>query len=173
MNTLTQAELHEFLEKAAIVAAGPELRIGRELRYHPTARRTVVIHFGPKDSTGYVSGVVSILLSSEESWLLVARYGPAFRLGALTIQPDAEALVFDASERERLCAYLCTRDMAMGSVSQDIYLLGADGNVLVIWDHHTEDEGLRVEMRDAKQSSALLSDLNTFGAELEVFYTDG
>jgi hypothetical protein len=87
--------------------------------------------------TGYVSGVVSIRLSSEESWLLVARYGPASRLGALTIQADAEALVFDASERERLCAFLCTRDMTMGSVSQEIYLLSADGNVLVTWDHHT------------------------------------
>jgi hypothetical protein len=36
-----------------------------------------------------------------------------------------------------------------------------------------KDEGLRVDLRDAKQSSAQLSDLNTFGAELEVFYIDG
>jgi hypothetical protein len=63
--------------------------------------------------------------------------------------------------------------MAMGSVSQDIYLVGGDGNVLVTWDHHTENEGLRVELRDVKQSSTLLADLNKFGVELEVFYTDG
>jgi hypothetical protein len=112
-------------------------------------------------------------LSFEESWLLVARYGPASGLGSFTVQPETEALVFDASERERLCEYLCTRDMALGSVSTDIYLVSADGNVLVTWDHHTEDEGLSVELRNVKQSSALLSDLNTFGAELEVFYTDG
>jgi hypothetical protein len=97
----------------------------------------------------------------------------AAELGALTIPPDAEALVFDASERERLCAYLCTRDMSMGAASQDIYLLGADANLLVTWDHHTADEGLCVDVRDTKQSSALLSDLNTRGAELELFYTEG
>jgi hypothetical protein len=173
MKTLTQAELQGFLAEAAIVAAGPELRVGREVSYHPPARRTVVIQFARKDSAGYVSGVVSILLSSEESWLLVARYGPASQLGALTTEPEAEALVFAPSERDRLCAYLCTRDMAMGSVSQDIYLVGGDGNVLVTWDHHTEDEGLRVDLRDVKQSSTLLADLNIFGVELEVFYTDG
>jgi hypothetical protein len=141
MNTLTQAELQGFLAKAAIVAADPDRRIGRELSYRPPALRTVVIHFGSRDSTDYISGVVSILLSFEKSWLLVARYGPASRLGAFTTQPDAEALVFDSSERERLCAYVCTRDMAMGSASQDIYLVGADGSVLITWDHHTEDEG--------------------------------
>ena len=173
MNTLTEEELHALLIKAEIVAAGPERGIGRELRYQPPARRTLVIHFGPQDSTGYLTDVVSILLSSEESWLLVPRYGQASQIAALTTQPDAEALVFAPSERERLCAYLCTRDTAMGSASPDIYLVSAAGNMLITWDHHTEDEGLSVEMRDVKQASALLALLNTFGTELEVFYTDG
>ena len=57
MNTLTQAELQRFLDKAAVLAAGPELRIGRELRYHPSARRTIVIH-------------------KEGKWLTWARYSP-------------------------------------------------------------------------------------------------
>ena len=69
--------------------------------------------------------------------------------------------------------YLCTRDMAMGSVSQDVYLVGADGNVLVTWDHHTADEGLSVDLRDVEQASRLLADLNLLGAELEVFYNGG
>jgi hypothetical protein len=98
MKTLTQAELQGFLAKAAIVAAGPELRIGREVSYHPRARRTVVIQFARKDSAGYVSGVVSILLSSEESWLLVARYGSASQLGDLTAWADAEGMVFASSD---------------------------------------------------------------------------
>jgi len=173
MNALSQPELQAFLVNAAITVASRESRIGRELRYHPPARRTVVIHFGREESADYVSQVVSIILSSEESWLLLARYGPASRLGDLTRQPEAEAVVFAPSERERLCMYLCTRDMAMGSVSQDVYLVGADGNVLVTWDHHTADEGLSVDLRDVEQASRLLADLNLLGAELEVFYTDG
>jgi hypothetical protein len=172
MNTLSQPELQPFLENAAIAAASPESRIGRELRYHLPAPRTVVIHFGGEESADYISQIISILLSSEESWLLLARYGPAARLGDLTKQPEAQALVFGPSERDRLCMYLCTRDMAMGSVSQDVYLVGADGNVLARWDHHTADEGLTVDLRDVKQASRLLADLNMIGAELEVFYTD-
>jgi hypothetical protein len=172
MNTMTHPELQAFLLKAGIVVAAPERGIGRELNYQPPARRIVVVQFGPDDSTGYLAQVVSIVLSAEESWLLMPRYGSASQLGDFTTQSDAEALVFAPSERERLCAYLCSRDMAMGAISQDIYLVGADGNVLVAWDHHMEDEGLRVDLRDVKQSTALLADLNTFGAELEVFSTD-
>jgi hypothetical protein len=171
MNTLNDAELQAFLLKAGIAVAAPERGIGRELNYQPPARRIVVVQFGPNDSTGYLAQAVSIVLSVEESWLLVPRYGSASQLGNFTTQA-AEALVFPPSERERLCTYLCSRNMAMGAVSQDIYLIGADGNVLVAWDHHMEDEGLRVDLRDVKQSTALLADLNTFGAELEVFYTD-
>ena len=173
MNTLTETALHAFLAKVAIEAALPERHIGRELSYRPPARRTIVVHFGPNDSAGYVSGIVSLLLASEESWLLVPRYGAASQLGDFTTDDEAEALLFDPSERERLCRYVCTRDMALGSASQDIYLVSADGNVLITWDHHTEDEGLSIEVRDVRQSSGLLTDLNTFGAELEVFYTDG
>jgi len=173
MNTLNQTALDEFLTKAAIEAAAPERHIGRELIYRPPARRTIVVHFGPNDSAVYVSAVVSLLLASQESWLLVGRYGPASQLGDLTTDAGAEALVFDATERERLCRYVCARDMRMSSASQDIYLVSADGNVLVTWDHHTEDEGLGIDMRDVRQSNALLTDLNRFGAELEIFYTDG
>jgi hypothetical protein len=60
MNTLSQPELQAFLENAAIEAASRESRIGRELRYHLPARRTVVIHFGGEESADYVSQVVSI-----------------------------------------------------------------------------------------------------------------
>ena len=172
MKTLTETALQAFLAKAGIEAAVPERHIGRELRHRPLARRTIVVHFGPNDSAAYVSGIMSLLLAAEESWLLVARYGPASQLGGLTTEGDAEALLFDPSERERPCKYVCTRDMALGSASLDIYLVSADGTVLVTWDHHTEDEGLCVDIRDVRKSNELLTDLNTCGAELEVFYTD-
>jgi hypothetical protein len=171
MTTLTETELHDFLAKTAIVAANPERGIGRQLTYEPPAPRIIVIHFGPEDWADYVSRIVSIVLSFEDAWLLISRHGSASQLRELTTHDDAEALMFAAAERERLAAYVCSRDMAMGRASQDIYLVGGVGNILITWDHHTEDEGLSVEVRDVRQSSALLADLNAFGAELEVFYT--
>ena len=172
MKTLTQAELQGFLAHAAITAAGPERGIGRELSSRQPARRTVVIHFGADDPADYITRVVSILLSMEDSWVLVGRYGSAAQLGALTTTIEAEALMFDSSERESLAAYLCTRDTKLDSRSADIYLVGPDGNVIVTWDHHTHDEGLCVDLRDVQRSSALLAELNALGTELEVFYTD-
>src|SRR6185436_20404849 len=98
LKTLTQAELQGFLAHAAITAAGPERGIGRELCSRQPARRTVVIHFGADDPADYITRVVSILLSMEDSWVLVGRYGSAAQLGALTTTIEAEALVFDSSE---------------------------------------------------------------------------
>ena len=171
MNTLTLAELHQFLASVALNIAAPERGVGRELSYRPSALRTVVIHFGPDDSSDYVREVVSILLSFDDSWLLMARHGSASQLGDLTTQDDAEALTFASAERHRLCDYLCTREMRLGSVSQDVYVLSEDGNMLVTWDHHTEDEGLQVDLRDVERANELLVALNTLGAEVEVFYT--
>ena len=173
MTTLTATQLHDFLANAAIEAASPERGIGRELTYRPPAPRTIVVHFGSDDSSEYITRVISILLQSAESWLLAPRYGSASQLRELTTVADAEALLFAPSERDRLASYLCTRDMSMRAISQDIYLVSGDGNTLIVWDHHTEDEGLEVALRDIVRSSALLADLNTFGAELEVFYFVG
>jgi hypothetical protein len=44
---------------------------------------------------------------------------------------------------------------------------------LVTWDHHTADEGLDVRLQSVAEASRLLVSLNDFGAELEVFYSDG
>jgi len=173
MDALNQTELRAFFATTRLAVADPSLGIGREISFRQSARRLIVIHFGKADRPDYIARTISIVLSSQPSWLLVARFGPAAKLGTLTTLTDAEALSFGPGERERLCTYLCTRDMTMGSVSQDVYAIGVNGNTLVTWDHHTHDEGLRVDLQDVQESSKLLAALNTFGAELEVFYTDG
>jgi len=173
MDALNQAELQSFLATTGIAVADASLRIGRELSYQPSPRRLIVVHVGSDDRREYIARTVSIVLSSQNSWLLIPRFGPAAKLGSLTTIPEAVALSFGPSERDLLCTYLCTRDMTMGSVSQDIYLVAANGGTLVTWDHHTHDDGLSIALRDVQESCKLLADLNTFGAELEVFYTDG
>jgi glycerate-2-kinase len=172
MKALTDDRLLQFFAQAHIDAADPERRIGRQLTFKSPARRTLVVHFGPDDPSDYIAEVMGIVLSSASSWLLVARHGPAAQLGDLTDVLDAEGLLFERSEHARLCHYLCTRDMRLGSVSVDVYLVSGDGSMLVTWDHHTDDEGLSIEVQDVERSSALLTALNDRGVELEVFYVD-
>ena len=104
---------------------------------------------------------------------MIPRHGPASKLGISSGFPVADALRFGADEREQLCRYLCTRDTDPGAVSADLYVVGGDGRSIVTWDHHTQDAGLRVALRDVSESSKLLERLNDCGAEMEVFYTDG
>jgi hypothetical protein len=161
---LQRKESHSPIRRSASVARSS---------FPASSRRAIVVRFGSTDGSDYIADTVSIILSSQDSWLLIPRYGPAAQLSSLTTIPEAEALSFGANERGQLCTYLCTRDMTMGSVSQDIYVVSANGNTMVTWDHHTHDEGLRIDLRDVKESSRLLVELNTFGAELEAFYSDG
>jgi hypothetical protein len=173
MNELTQEQFQEYLARVDIAAAARQHGIGRELSHRVSARRTLVIHFGEIDPPEYISSVLSIILSSQDTWLLVPRHGPASRIGIPTVGPEVEALAFGPRERSELCSYLCNRDMSIGSISCDLYALSADGNTIVTWDHHTVDEGLCVTLRDVKTASKLLTDLNDFGVELEVYYIDG
>jgi hypothetical protein len=173
MDPLNDQQLHEFLARVNVHAADPERGIGRELSYRPTSPRLVVIHFGDSDSLEYMTRILSIVLSTRESWLLIPRRGPASGLGLSDAALEAEALVFGLPERGRLCAYLCERDKSLSSVSADLYALSADGDVMVTWDHHTADEGLQIDLRDVNTTSRLLADLNSAGVELELFYTDG
>jgi hypothetical protein len=172
MDALNDEQLHEFLARVNVHAADPELGIGRELSYRPSPLRVVVIHFGDSDSPDYVARILSIVLSTRESWLLIPRHGPASGLGISDVL-EAEALAFGPSERERLCAYLCERDTSLSSVSADLYVLSANGDAMITWDHHTADEGLGIDLRDVNTTSRLLADLNSAGVELELFYTDG
>ena len=172
MDTLDAAGVRQFLDRAGIRAADPERGIGRELIYRDPARRTVVVYVGENISRQHVSRIVSVLLSSQDAWLLIPRYGSVSSLGFPSIPPAADALLFGAAERDDLSAYLCTRDMDLRSASCDLYLVGASGTVLVTWDHHTSDEGLEINLRDVDEAGSLLAKLNTIGAELELFYVD-
>jgi len=171
VDALDAAGVRQFLARTGIRVSDPERGVGRELIYRDRARRTVVVYVGENISREHVARIVSVLLSSQDSWLLIPRYGPASSLGFGSVPPEADALVCRAAERDDLCAYLCTRDMH-SSVSCDLYLVGASGTVLVTWDHHTSVDGLEINLGDVDETGSLLAKLNTIGAELELFYCD-
>jgi hypothetical protein len=170
MEALDAAAVAQFLDTTKVSAA--ESQFGRVLTYRDQPLRTVVIYVGDKISREHVSRLVSVLLSSSDSWLLIPRRGSASKLGLPSIPPEAEAILFRATELDDLCAYLCTRDMDLGSPSCDLYLVSGSGTIFVTWDHHTSDEGLDANLWDIDESSRLLARLNTIGAELELFYRD-
>ena len=173
MEPLNDEQLHEFLARVNVHAAAPELGIGRELGYRPTPLRVLVIHIADSDSPAYRARIFSIVLSTRESWLLIPRHGAASGLGIADVVLETEALAFGLPERGRLGAYLSEHDTRVSSSSSDLYALSADGDVLVTCDHHTADEGLRIDLRDVSTTSRLLAGLNRVGVELELFYTDG
>jgi hypothetical protein len=172
MESLDAAAVRQFLDRAGIRAADPDAGIGRELTYRDSPRRTIVVYVGENISREHVSRIVSVILSSEESWLLIARYGSPSMLGLASVSPEADALVFRAAEVRDLTAYVCTRDMSLGSARADLYLVSGSGTVLVTWDHHTSEDGLEIQLRNVDETGALLTKLNAVGAELELFYND-
>jgi hypothetical protein len=171
VEALDASKVAQFLARTKVTEVSRD-QFGRALTWRDSPLRTVVIYVGDKISREHLSRLVSVVLSSQGSWLLIPRWGPAAKIGLPSVPPDAEALVFGGAELEQLCTYLCTRNMDLRSASCDVYLVGASGTVFVIWDHHTSDEGLQLSLWDVDESSRLLAKLNTIGAELELFYDD-
>ena len=173
MHPLTRDQVEQLLARAGLRVADPETGIGRELTYHAYPRRIVVVHFAEDEKLEYLVGATSRILELDEEWILLTRYGAPSDLDILPADPNMAAIAFGPADRARLADYLCTRPTDLASVSADLYTLGASGRTLVTWDHHTADEGLDVRLQSVAEASRLLVSLNDFGAELEVFYSDG
>ncbi len=172
MEQIAIAQFEAFLSRAEIAVADPIHRIGRQLSYKRPPLRTIIVHFGESDIPDYVSAVVRTVLETEKDYFLTPRYGKASDLGLIEDAIEFTAILFAERDRPRLVEYLCTRPMAIGRVSTDLYVLSATGNVLLTWDHHTASEGLTIELCKVGQASQLLVALNELGAELEVYYAD-
>ena len=173
MDALIEADLQDFLSRSRISAAAPLLKVGRELSFLAPPTRTVIVHLAESDPPEYVARLVWIVLSIEESWILIPRHGSASQLGLTAPGHSVAAVAFGAGDRDSLCKYLHTREIALGSASADLYAVAGSGNTILTWDHHTADEGLVIQLRDISETSHLLVELNTLGAEFEVLYTDG
>ncbi len=173
MKAVTEQSYLELLARAGLEVADSRLRIGKQLTYVVHVPRMIVLHLGERDTDTYIRDAVSRVLELGREWLLAPRYGSASDLGLLGDSTPAAAISFGPEERSQLAHYLRTRPMSFDSPARDLYVLSGDGNILVTWDHHTADEGLKIELRSIIDAGRLLVLLNELGAELELFYHDG
>ena len=167
METVGHDSLCALLARAGIKMADPALRIGRQLSFAPPPARTVVIHH-LATATDQIARVTAIILSTDAAWFVVPRYGDAIQLCLVGTTSETGAVGFAASERALLGRYLCERSMRLEDTSTDLHAVGAAGNVLVTWDHHTADEGLVVGLRRVDDAGRLLVSLNELGTDFEV-----
>jgi len=171
MKPLNEHSLRELFARAHIDAADRARGIGQQLSYRSNAPRTIVIHLVEAHTTEYCIGAISRVLDADDEWLLIPRYGSASELDLMVEEDGADALLFTAAEKHALATYLCTRPIDLGSISADVYVLGRRGDILLTWDHHSADEGITIELQSVSDAGRLLTSLNEFGVELELFYT--
>jgi hypothetical protein len=170
MKTIGHADLKNILDEAGIEAADPRVGIGRQLVFRPPSSREVLVWVGENQPADLTREVVLHVVALSPAWLLIPRWGAVSGLELLPADDASGAILFESAERSELATYLRTRSMDMGGSSADLYVLSRDGNTLVTWDHHTEDVGLRVELKSVQDTSELLVGLNEIGAEIDGVY---
>ncbi len=168
MDAITANDFDEFLSRAGIATLDQGKQGGKQVSFKPGPARVVVVHFVESDRPKYLLDMTARILDLEETWLLAPRRGTAADLELLGVSQPAKAFRFAAAEKGRLAEYLCTRPMAFGNYSMDLYVIAGSGNTLITWDHHTSREGLGIELRDKADAGRLLVSLNDLGAELDL-----
>lgn len=164
MKPVSQKMLMGLLDKAAIAMVPPELGIGRQLTYEPSAKRTFVIQFEESHSAEEVQVALAIILSSCEGWTLVERH-------ARDIQAERSAVQYGHNDQDRLVEDLGSIQAIGPQGRSDLYRISNDGKTMVTWDHHTSNEGLVVQFNDVGRSNEVLMDLNRVGTEMDLFFT--
>lgn len=172
MKMIGERMYQDLLRQSGIRRADTSDRIGNELTYVKAPLRTIVISLPVGHSKANVEDIIVRILSLEDEWLLIPRYGTASNLGFPECHAEEPAISFEASERQLLATYLCSRPMSLATATADLYVLSGSGRKLIVWDHHTDEAGLDVQLVDVDAASQLLVSLNEFGTELEVYPAD-
>lgn len=149
--------IEKLCKKSALSIAGKELGIGREISYINSPIRTVVVRFIDSDYPNIVRKTLQSILSIEEEWFLINRYGllSAKKYIVSSAAPLAETLIRNWSK--------------VVQKGDDVYLIGASGTVLLSFDHHIIDDGMAIYLSDIQKTGNLLSKLNVLGSEFELF----
>lgn len=171
MHVVAETEWVSALAQAGVAQAHEHHRIGKELQFGDNAKRTVVAHLGMHDAP-YVEKLLRLILSVANSWILAPRYGEVSSLGFGTFPDDIVAMSLAVSEFDDIVESICAPLVKEPQIKNDIYLLSGTGRILITWDHHTLQEGLKIELTSIDDANQLLRMLNELGTEMEVFYND-
>lgn len=169
MNLVAAIQFDQALRAGGLVKSGLEVGIGRELHYPENPARVVVVQFLKTDTNAFRCGVAERVLDVADTWFLFPRYGALPSLGLVEFNDESVAVRFANDERRSLAEYLATRPIRPGELGFDLYAVASEGQALVTWDHHTEDDGLSVQLQRVNDAAKLVASLCAFGSELQVF----
>jgi hypothetical protein len=169
MRLVAEPEFEQTLRAGGLVKSSPEAGIGGQLHYPEGPARTVVVQFSDGDLAAFRIGVAKRVLDVAETWFLFPRYGSLPDFGLLDEDDQSMAVEFGPDARVLLAEYLATRPMDFAKPGLDLYAVTKDGQVLVTWDHHTEEDGLCIQLLRVEEATKLVASLCSFGSELEVF----
>lgn len=170
MNVIKKSEFFEFCAKSKIEIAGSHLSIGNELSFQGSPWRTVVVYFAKSDFPAYFSELFLTVLKIESSWIFFPRYSYYDGFKIHGNQYHDEALSFDRSELESFRDILVDyREADNYYKGCDLYVISESGDILITYDHHLEDTGLRIFLNDIEKTGKLLVALNALGAEVELY----
>ena len=153
--------IKDLCAKSGLEIAQDNLNIGREITYKEGLERIVVIHFIETDFPEVVRNTLLVILSIEDGWYFLNRFGSVFvnKYGGNESKELAETLInsFKKVEKE----------------NDDLYLISESGSILLSYDHHLFDDGMAVYLKDIDKTEKLLIKLNRIGGEFEIFSKNG
>jgi len=177
MLPISAVETQRMLINAGIEIADTNLGIGRQLTSITSHPRIVNITLDKNENPdaeinlAYIITILETLLSVEDQWLLLPRYGSVTDLIPNESTPAPLSILFDPSERDQLVGLLCQLYNSGEMIHYDVYILGHNCQVMAAWDHHVFQDGMSVRLNNVEQSNRLITSLNAIGAEFNVYYT--
>lgn len=172
MTPKSESEFSTILEERGITRSPLEVGIGSQLSFERHSARVVNIHFLEEESEEYLSGILHLLFSVEEDWLVFPRYGkPEDFLGSSDIQ-GAAAVYVSGDDVSGMASALVTLQQNLKVIGHDPYLIAGSGEILAAWDHHVISDGFSVQFANVAKATRFISRLNEFGAEFEVYYSN-
>lgn len=157
MISATQEEINHLCGIAGLRIAESGHGTGREISYEHGPARTIVVHLAKADIPTVARKTLAAILSADKRWFLINRYGPL------------SARVFEDNEFQATVDDLMHRLPRLLQDGGDMYLIGADGKLFVLVDHHIFSDGLGLFFATIATASDVLERLNELGAELELF----
>jgi len=130
--------------------------IGRTVAFQTKPVRTVVIHLSESDSLETVRRLLVSALKSESGWFRLNRY-------------DSDSITFHSHSSFNRLIEDSIKSWPNIESSDDSYLLGSEGAILMTLDQHIFRDGIVVSFADLIKSSEVLNTLSEFSVSYEVY----